>query len=108
LNFSNNYFSKAIFDSFSKSVSEAWWRLQLITDILNFVDYEKKYKNFIPQPQRGYLSSASSSNSDSEQQEKQRPRKTSKILSRADNTDKSSGSGSNTTGNIFTCGIFSG
>ncbi|XP_059471700.1 zinc finger FYVE domain-containing protein 26 isoform X2 [Neocloeon triangulifer] len=85
---------------FSQSVTEAWWRLQLVTDLSDVVEYEKKSKNFIPQPQRGYLSSASSSDSDSELQVKPRARKSSFKSSRSENTDKSSGSGSNTTGGV--------
>jgi len=83
---------------FSQSVTEAWWRLQLVTDISDVVDYEKKSKSYIPQPQRGYISSESSSDSDCEELDKLKIRKTSYKSSRSDNTDKSSGSGSNTTG----------
>ncbi|CAB3383178.1 Hypothetical predicted protein [Cloeon dipterum] len=88
--------------SFCQIVTEAWWRLQIVTDLTDVIDYEKKSMSCIPQPQRGYLSSASSSESDDELGEtRSRKRKTSQRSSRSENTDKSSGSGSNTTGGLM-------
>ncbi|KAF4526270.1 hypothetical protein B566_EDAN010980 [Ephemera danica] len=84
--------------------AEALWRLKLLSDLPHALHSKHA---FIPEPQRGYPSTASSSDSDEPPEDRRRLERTQRRMShtsrngRTEYTDRSSESSSNTTGDNF-------